>query len=122
MTVDNTTFGMWTGDWQASPQDDLVLMPRIEENVYQRAFAEVEKNFFGKASGVKINNVLLPATATGHGRCCLPPVKSTACQKTWPARHRSISISSQYGADGPAHRVLAVTCRNGLLGGCLAWR
>lgn len=48
VTVDNTTFGMWTGDWQASPQDDVVLMPRIEENVYQRAFAEVEKNFFGK--------------------------------------------------------------------------
>jgi hypothetical protein len=31
----------------ASPQDDLTLIPRTEENVYQRAFAELEKNFFG---------------------------------------------------------------------------
>lgn len=48
VTADNTTFGVWTGDWVASPQDDLVLIPRTEENVYQRAFATVEKNFFGK--------------------------------------------------------------------------
>ncbi len=48
VTADNSTFGMWTGDWQASPQDDLVLMPRTEENVYQRAFAEIERNFFAK--------------------------------------------------------------------------
>ena len=43
VTADNSTFGMWTGDWDASPQDDLVLMPRTEQNVYQRAFATVEK-------------------------------------------------------------------------------
>jgi uncharacterized protein YndB with AHSA1/START domain len=48
VTSNNTTFGVWTGDWQASPQDDLVLMPRTEENVYQRAFMELERNFFGK--------------------------------------------------------------------------
>jgi uncharacterized protein YndB with AHSA1/START domain len=48
VTADNTTFGVWTGDWQASPQDDLTLMPGTEENVYQRAFKELEKNFFGK--------------------------------------------------------------------------
>jgi hypothetical protein len=47
VTADNTTFGVWTGDWVASPQDDLTLIPRTEENVYQRAFAELEKNFFG---------------------------------------------------------------------------
>ncbi len=51
VTADNTTFGVWTGDWQASPQDDLVLMPRTEMNVYQRGFAELEKNFFGKKAG-----------------------------------------------------------------------
>jgi hypothetical protein len=50
VTVDNSTFGVWTGDWQASPQDDLVLMPRTEQNVYQRAFMELEKNFFGGKS------------------------------------------------------------------------
>jgi uncharacterized protein YndB with AHSA1/START domain len=48
VTADNSTFGVWTGDWVASPHDDLTLMPNTEENVYQRAFASVEKNFFGK--------------------------------------------------------------------------
>ena len=48
VTADNSTFGVWTGDWVASPQDDLTLMPNTEENVYQRAFASVEKNFFTK--------------------------------------------------------------------------
>ncbi len=48
ITANNTTFGVWTGDWQASPQDDLTLMPGTEENVYQRAFMELERNFFGK--------------------------------------------------------------------------
>ena len=44
VTADNSTFGLWTGDWTASPQDDLVLIPRTEQNVYQKAFATVEKN------------------------------------------------------------------------------
>ena len=48
VTADNTTFGVWTGDWVASPQDDVVLIPRTEQNVYQRAFAELERNYFGK--------------------------------------------------------------------------
>jgi hypothetical protein len=48
VTFNNTTFSVWTGDWQASPQDDLLLIPRTEQNVYQRAIAELEKNFFGK--------------------------------------------------------------------------
>jgi uncharacterized protein YndB with AHSA1/START domain len=42
VTADNSTFGVWTGDWDASPQDDLVLIPRTEQNVYQKAFAGVE--------------------------------------------------------------------------------
>lgn len=46
VTADNTTFAVWTGDWTASPQDDVVLIPRTEQNVYQRAFAELERNFF----------------------------------------------------------------------------
>jgi uncharacterized protein YndB with AHSA1/START domain len=49
VTSNNTTFGVWIGDWDASPQDDLVLMPDTEENVYQRGFAELEQNFFAKA-------------------------------------------------------------------------
>ncbi len=48
VTANNSCFGVWTGDWQASPQDDLTLIPRTEQNVYQRGFAELEKNFFTK--------------------------------------------------------------------------
>lgn len=43
VTANNTTFGVWTGDWDASAQDDLVLIPRTETNVYQKAFATVER-------------------------------------------------------------------------------
>jgi uncharacterized protein YndB with AHSA1/START domain len=43
VTSNNTTFGVWTGDWDASPQDDLTLIPNTEQNVYQKAFATVEK-------------------------------------------------------------------------------
>ena len=49
VTANNSCFGVWTGDWQASPQDDLTLIPRSEQNVYQRAFAELENNFFTKS-------------------------------------------------------------------------
>ena len=48
VTADNTTFGVWTGDWVASPQDDVTLIPNTEQNVYQRAFATLERNYFGK--------------------------------------------------------------------------
>lgn len=48
VTADNTSFGVWTGDWVASPQDDVVLIPRTAENVYQRAFATLERNFFAR--------------------------------------------------------------------------
>lgn len=51
VTADNSTFGVWTGDWTASPQDDLTLIPRTEQNVYQRAFATVEKNLAKKPRG-----------------------------------------------------------------------
>lgn len=43
VTAGNATFGVWTGDWDASPQDDLVLVPGTEQNVYQKAFATVEQ-------------------------------------------------------------------------------
>jgi uncharacterized protein YndB with AHSA1/START domain len=42
VTSNNSTFAVWTGDWDANPQDDLVLMPRTEQYVYQKAFAGVE--------------------------------------------------------------------------------
>lgn len=48
VTAGNTTFAVWTGDWDASPQDDLLLIPRTEQNVYQKAFATVERKLRGK--------------------------------------------------------------------------
>jgi len=48
VTSNNTTFGVWTGDWDASPQDDLTLIPNTEQNVYQKAFATVEKKLRGR--------------------------------------------------------------------------
>jgi uncharacterized protein YndB with AHSA1/START domain len=51
VTSNNTTFGVWTGDWDASPQDDLTLIPNTEQNVYQKAFATVEKKLAGRRGG-----------------------------------------------------------------------
>jgi uncharacterized protein YndB with AHSA1/START domain len=48
VTADNSTFGVWTGDWVASAHDDLVLIPRTDANVYQKAFATVGKNLSSK--------------------------------------------------------------------------
>ena len=48
VTADDTTFAVWTGDWTASPNDDLVLIPRTEHNVYQKAFATLNEKYFGK--------------------------------------------------------------------------
>ncbi|MFT3989493.1 SRPBCC family protein [Aestuariivirga sp.] len=48
VTADNSTFGVWTGDWTASALDDLTLIPGTEQNVYQRAFATLEKRLKGK--------------------------------------------------------------------------
>jgi uncharacterized protein YndB with AHSA1/START domain len=42
VTAGKLTFGAWTGDWAAAAHDDLTLIPRTEQNVYQRAFAELE--------------------------------------------------------------------------------
>jgi len=51
VTADDTTFAAWTGDWDASPQDDLVLIPRTEQNVYQKAFATVERKLRTRRRG-----------------------------------------------------------------------
>ncbi len=48
VTANNSTFGVWTGDWVASPQEDVALIPDTEQNVYQRAFATIEKNLSAK--------------------------------------------------------------------------
>jgi hypothetical protein len=51
VTADNATFAVWTGDWDASPQDDLVLIPRTEHHVYQKAFATVERKLRTRRRG-----------------------------------------------------------------------
>jgi len=41
------TFAVWTADWVASPEDDLELIPNVQENVFQKAFDTVGARFFG---------------------------------------------------------------------------
>lgn len=44
VTATNETFAVWTGDWVASPNDDVTLIPTIERDVYQKAFETLEAN------------------------------------------------------------------------------
>lgn len=46
ITSTNETFAVWTGDWDASPHDDLALMPTAENEVYQKAFATLNAKHF----------------------------------------------------------------------------
>ncbi|MEI8145148.1 MAG: SRPBCC family protein [Alphaproteobacteria bacterium] len=46
ITATGETFAMWTGDWDASPHDDLNLMPTAENEVYQKAFATLNAKYF----------------------------------------------------------------------------
>lgn len=46
ITATNETFAVWTGDWDASPHDDLVLMPTAENAVYQKAFDTLNAKYF----------------------------------------------------------------------------
>lgn len=46
ITATNETFAVWTGDWDASPHDDLALMPTAENAVYQKAFETLNAKFF----------------------------------------------------------------------------
>lgn len=48
VTATSETFAVWTGDWDASPQDDLQLIPGTEANVYQKAFATLNERYFDK--------------------------------------------------------------------------
>jgi uncharacterized protein YndB with AHSA1/START domain len=46
VTDGNRTFGIWTGDWVASPMDDVALIPNTEQNVYLKAFRTVNERYF----------------------------------------------------------------------------
>jgi hypothetical protein len=48
ITAASETFAVWTGDWHASPHDDLELIPGTEANVYQRAFTTLNERFFSR--------------------------------------------------------------------------
>lgn len=43
VTDGNRCFATWYGDWGATPQDDLALMPMAENEVYLKAFRTVAK-------------------------------------------------------------------------------
>ncbi len=55
VTETNETFAVWTGDWVASPQDDVALIPNTEANVYQKAFETLNARYFkgGKGKAAK---------------------------------------------------------------------
>lgn len=46
VTDGNHSFAVWTGDWVASPQDDVTLIPNTERNVYLKAFRTVKERYF----------------------------------------------------------------------------
>jgi uncharacterized protein YndB with AHSA1/START domain len=46
VTDGNRTFGVWTGDWVASPQDDVALIPMAADEVYLKAFRTVAERHF----------------------------------------------------------------------------
>jgi hypothetical protein len=48
VTDGNRTFGAWTGDWVASPRDDVTLIPNTERNVYLKALHTVNERHFAK--------------------------------------------------------------------------
>ncbi len=48
VTDGNATFGAWTGDWVASPLDDLTLIPLATNEVYLKAFRTVAERFSPK--------------------------------------------------------------------------
>ncbi len=47
VTDGNRTFAAWTGDWVASAQDDVALIPNTERNVYLKALHTVNARYFG---------------------------------------------------------------------------
>uniref|UniRef100_UPI0039082E11 SRPBCC family protein n=1 Tax=Falsiroseomonas oleicola TaxID=2801474 RepID=UPI0039082E11 len=51
VTDGDRCFGSWTGDWLASPQDDLELIPFATNEVYLKAFRTVGARFLKGASG-----------------------------------------------------------------------
>ncbi len=51
ITATDQTFAVWTADWVASANDDVELIPRIHQEVFQRAFDTLNARHFGAARG-----------------------------------------------------------------------
>jgi uncharacterized protein YndB with AHSA1/START domain len=46
ITATDQTFAVWTADWTAAPEDDLVLIPTVHEQVFQKAFDTIDQRWF----------------------------------------------------------------------------
>ena len=46
ITASGETLAVWTADWVAAPNDDLVLIPTVHDHVFQRAFDTLNERFF----------------------------------------------------------------------------
>ncbi|MCK1636893.1 hypothetical protein IVA95_04650 [Bradyrhizobium sp. 157] len=78
------TFAIWTGDWVASPHDDLVLMPMAENEVYQKAFATLNAKYSSRRQPRLAGRARKAKEVTGS-----EPAGPAAAprQAAWPARH-----------------------------------
>ena len=46
VTDSDRTFAVWTADWIAAPNDDVMLIPDIHQNVFQTAFDTLNERYF----------------------------------------------------------------------------
>ncbi len=46
IAASNQTLAVWIADWTASANDDVVLIPDIHQNVFQKAFDTLNERFF----------------------------------------------------------------------------
>lgn len=41
------SFAVWTADWDANPNDDLELIPKVHNDVFLKAFETIDAKYFG---------------------------------------------------------------------------
>jgi uncharacterized protein YndB with AHSA1/START domain len=46
ITDANATFAVWTADWDASANDDVELIPKVHNDVFQKAFDTIDAKYF----------------------------------------------------------------------------
>ena len=49
ITDGDRTFAVWTADWDANPNDDLELIPKVHNDVFLKAFDTIDAKYFGGA-------------------------------------------------------------------------